>query len=247
MGVNLCIDVGNTRTKVGEFEGSKLVGSHTFSNEEVINNSMMLDEMDIHAIILSSVNKKISAELQLEKRGFNYVELSHTTPLPVKILYNTPETLGKDRIALAVGAFSAFPNTPVLVIDAGTCVTYDFVNQEGVYLGGAISPGIQMRLKAMHFGTDSLPLIQWDPNKLGMADLSGKSTISSMLSGVVNGLKGEIESFIVKYSENRPDLKIFLTGGDAEFFVKELKNGIFADPNLLLKGLNEILRYNLHK
>ena len=103
-----------------------------------------------------------------------------------------------------------------------------------------------MRLKAMHFGTDSLPLIQWEPKPRSKPDLSGKSTISSMLSGVVNGVKGEIEAFIVKYSEKRPNLKIFITGGDSEFFEKEIKKGIFADPNLLLKGLNEILSYNLH-
>lgn len=246
MALRLCIDVGNTRTKVGEFEDDELLRVHTFSNEEVLKNSKMLDEMELEAVILSSVNQKVSKSLDLNNKKFFTLELSHATPLPIKTLYLTPETLGKDRIALAVGAYKTFPRTNVLVIDAGTCITYDFINREGVFLGGAISPGIQMRLKSMHFGTDSLPMIQWDPKSKALPELNGNSTISSMLSGVVNGVNGEMTSFIVKYSKNRPDLRVILSGGDADFFEKELKNGIFADPNLVLKGLNEILRYNLH-
>lgn len=243
----LCIDVGNTRTKVGVFKDRELLNVYTLSNEEVVKNSMMLSEMEVEGLIISSVNQTVSSEIKLKADDYFFIDLDHQTPLPIKIFYSTPETLGKDRIALAVAGASKFPNQSVLVIDIGTCITYDFVNSQGEYFGGAISPGIQMRLKSMHFGTDSLPLIQWDSSKKSSIDLGGKSTISSMLSGVVNGIMGEIESFIVKYSKNRPDLKVILTGGDAEFFEKELKNGIFADPNLLLKGLNEILHFNLHQ
>jgi len=207
---------------------------------------MMLDEMEIEALIVSSVNTEVSSHLDLNNKNYSTLQLDHATPLPIRMKYETPETLGKDRIALAVAAHKIHSDEPTLVIDAGTCITYDFVDAEGTYYGGAISPGVQMRLKAMHFGTSSLPLINWQKEMKGIPELNGKSTISSMLSGVVNGAKGEMEAFIVKYSENRPNLKVLLTGGDAEFFEKELKNGIFADPNLLLKGLNEILDYNLH-
>ena len=245
MSVNLCIDVGNTRTKVGEFNGNELIQVHTLDNEDVLKNSMMLDEMSINALILSSVNETVSSALKLHDKDYPCIELDYSTPLPIKISYQTPETLGKDRIALAVAGASLFPNKAVLVIDAGTCITYDLVNENREYLGGAISPGVQMRLKSMHFGTDSLPLLQWNADSEDSPSAIGKSTITSMLSGAVNGIKGEMMSFIESSSEYRSELNVIISGGDAEFFEKELKNGIFADPNLVLKGLNEILLYNL--
>lgn len=246
MGSYLCIDVGNSRTKVGEFHDRELIKQHTFTNEEVLKNSMMLDEMDLDGLIISSVNQEVSELLKLEEKPFVCLQLNHETPLPIKLLYQTPDTLGKDRIAIAVGASVSFPHANVMAIDAGTCITYDLVTSDREYLGGAISPGLQMRLKAMHFGTSSLPLIHWNPNEFNMNSKIGTSTISSMISGVVNGIKAEMKSFIEDSSTKRSSLKVILSGGDADFFEKELKNGIFADPNLVLKGLNEILLYNLH-
>lgn len=246
MGLNICIDVGNTRTKVAEFEERRLVQTYVLANNEVAKNSMMLDEMPIDALILSSVNKKVSDTLSLKDKSFPTIILDHTTLLPIEIKYQTPETLGKDRIALAVGANAIFPAARVLAIDAGTCITYDLINKGGEYLGGAISPGIQMRLKAMHFGTGSLPLIDWNSYPDHSYEAIGTTTISSMISGVINGIIGEINEFIDKSADENDNLRIVMTGGDADFFEKALKNGIFADPNLVLKGLNEILLYNLH-
>jgi len=245
MAFYLSVDVGNTRTKVGEFEGSKLMKVHPFTNEEVLKNSLMWNEMDLSGIILSSVNEKVSNALNLDNKPYPILILDQKTPLPIELRYQSPETLGKDRIAIAVGCYAQFPKRDVLGIDAGSCITYDLVNKAGEYLGGAISPGIQMRLKAMHFGAASLPLIHWDASAYSNTESIGTTTISSMLSGVVNGIKAEILSFIAQYQQNRNDLKVVLSGGDAEFLEKELKNGIFADPNLVLKGLNEILLYNL--
>ena len=172
--------------------------------------------------------------------------LDQKTPIPIRLKYDSPETLGKDRIAMAVACKILYPNRNVLGIDFGTCITYDLVSQEGDYLGGAISAGVQLRFNAMHSGTASLPLIKWDPVGVKKIQKIGTTTNSSMISGVINGIKAEVLSFIEHYGENRNDLKVVLSGGDAEFFEKELKNGIFADPNLVLKGLNEILQYNLH-
>ena len=168
--------------------------------------------------------------------------MSHTTALPFTLEYQSPDTLGKDRIAAVAGAQAQFPNQNTLVIDAGTCVTYDFLTAEGVYLGGAISPGVQLRLRAMNHYTNKLPLLNWDGIKRPQS--VGNTTINSMLSGAVNGLVLEMRGFVERYEKQYKALKIVITGGDSNFFVKELKNGIFADPNLVLKGLNEILIYN---
>jgi type III pantothenate kinase len=246
MAFYLSIDVGNTRTKVGEFQESKLEKVHYFRNDEVMKHIPLLDEMELKGLILSSVNENVSNSLKLDDKPYPCLLLNQKTPIPLKLKYDSLDTLGKDRIAMAVACKTLHPNRDVLGIDFGTCITYDLVTKEGDYLGGAISPGIQMRFNAMHSGTASLPLIKWDPVSVKKVQKIGTTTNSSMLSGVINGIKAEILSFIEHYSEDRNELKVVLSGGDAEFFEKELKNGIFADPNLVLKGLNEILQYNLH-
>ena len=155
---------------------------------------------------------------------------------------DSPQTLGKDRIAAVIGAQSLLPAKNLLVIDAGSCITYDFLTGDRHYLGGAISPGVQMRLRSMNNYTNKLPLLSWEGVERPQS--IGRTTITSMLSGVINGIIGEMKSFIFEYEQQYERLKIVLTGGDSIFFEKELKNGIFADPNLVLKGLNEILIYN---
>jgi len=246
MGMRLAIDVGNTRTKVGEFQGNELLKTHYFTNDEVLKNSLMLDELNLEGLIISSVNQKVSKALPLKDKPYPCLILDQHTPLPIKLRYESKDTLGKDRIALAVGASACFPAQDVLAIDVGTCITYDLVNKEQEYLGGAISPGIQLRLKSLHTGTASLPLIDWQAQAGKSISFLGKSTMASMISGVVNGINGEIQSFINTYRNTYDNLTVIISGGDASFFEKELKNGIFADPNLVLKGLNEILLYNLH-
>lgn len=238
----LAVDIGNSRTKLGLFENRELLQIFSFPNDVLNKNTSIFSEYEIAASIISSVNTKAERALELDKLYPSAIRLTHKTPIPITIDYETPDTLGKDRIAAVVGAQMLFQNQALLVIDAGTCVTYDFLTAEKNYLGGAISPGVQLRLNSLNHYTSQLPLLNWGQET--RPKTIGSSTISSMLSGVVNGLIAEMQGFILDYKRQFPDLKIVLSGGDANFFEKELKNGIFADQNLVLKGLNEILIYN---
>lgn len=242
MAYNIAIDVGNTRTKWGLFNGDELEHSVTIKNEDLINNNQLFTEYAVQNIILSSVNENAEEALNLNEYKAKVIHLSHLLKLPYNLKYASPETLGKDRIAGVAAAKKLFPKANVLVIDAGTCVTYDFLTKENDYLGGAISPGVQLRLKAMNNYTNKLPLIDWVSSERPAS--IGNTTITSMLSGVINGLIGEMKSFVSDSEKQYSDLKIVITGGDAKFFEKELKNSIFADPNLVLIGLHEILKYN---
>lgn len=242
MRVNLAIDIGNSRSKFGLFEGKKLIQQKVYTNDQISAENEFFDTDAYDSIIISSVNLAVEKELKLNQLKVPLVELNHELPLPFKIEYKTPNTLGKDRIAAIAGGLSLFPNSNLLVIDAGSCITYDFLTATKRYLGGGISPGLQMRLKAMHSFTHALPLIEWEGND--SPQLTGDTTVNAMLSGVYFGIKGEINALIEAYEIQYPALKVVLTGGDAKYFEKELKNGIFADQNLVLKGLNEILVYN---
>jgi type III pantothenate kinase len=169
--------------------------------------------------------------------------LSANTPLPIENRYLTKETLGKDRIAAVVGAYDLYPNQNLLVIDAGTAITYDFINEKGQYLGGNISPGIEMRFKALNYYTGKLPRVQpkeW--NKL-----YGSTTEEAILGGVLNGVVFEVDKTIESFKEFYKNLKVIITGGDAEFFDNKLKNSFFVNFNLLALGLNRILEYNGEK
>ena len=158
-------------------------------------------------------------------------------------MYETPETLGVDRIALVSGAVKKFPNKNILIIDAGTCITFDFVNDKTVYFGGAISPGIEMRYKSLHAFTSKLPILE----KNYPQNFIGKNTIESINSGIVNGVTQEIKGVINQYKKKYTDLTVVLTGGDINFLAKQLKSSIFAHQNFLLEGLNEILIFNKNK
>lgn len=165
-----------------------------------------------------------------------------TTPIPFKNCYQSAATLGSDRIAAAVGAFTLYPSCNVLVIDAGTCIKYNFTNNHNEYLGGGISPGLQMRFKALHQFTSKLPLVEFNSETIS---LIGNTTQQSIISGVVKGTIAEIDGIINEYKNQYPDLVCVITGGDSEYLCKQLKNSIFANQNLVLKGLNDILNYNL--
>jgi len=168
------------------------------------------------------------------------IDLSHTTPLPFKNLYHNPEWLGKDRIAAAAGAYAAYPDTHVLIIDMGTAITLDILTSKGEYIGGNISPGLMMRFRALHAFTSHLPMLEKDEFS---AD-PGTDTRSAIVSGVQKGILYEIKGYIEHFSLLYPDLKAILTGGDADFFADKLKKPIFVVPNLVLSGLNFILDYN---
>lgn len=242
--MQLIIDIGNSGSKFAICSGLELIDSGYITNE---NSSAEITEIlkKFHPLkksIISSVREN-PPFVSYIKEHLTTLELSHTTPLPVKLKYNSPETLGRDRIAGAVGASILYGN-PILSIDAGTCITFDFVNENGEYEGGAISPGIEMRLKAMHQFTRKLPYVKFD-TATSPLPLIGKNTQECLLSGAVNGAAYEIEKSIEYYKEQYPTLKVVICGGDTTFLAKAVKNSIFADPLLVLKGLNIILQYNV--
>jgi type III pantothenate kinase len=233
--LNLIIDQGNTYIKIALFEDQKLI------EKKIVNHwDSIIPYFDkVKSIILSSVkNDKIPAFLSTHP---NFLFLDHTTKVPIVNKSRTPKTLGMDRLAAIIGASVKFPNSNVLVIDSGTCITYDILSVDNVYLGGSISPGLNMRFKSLHEQTSKLPLLNSDDST---PILVGDSTEKAIKSGVINGMLCEIDGIIERYKADYSDLKVILTGGDANFFDKDLKNSIFAAPDLVLTGLNELLKYN---
>ncbi len=237
--MNLIIDIGNTFVKLAVFENDSIVKQVAIRElkKEVIDE--IISEFNIKKGVFASVRDSIEDNLLL--KNYNFSQVTHKTPIPLAIKYKTPETLGLDRIAAVLGAKSISDKEDLLVIDMGTCVTYDLVNSNNEYLGGAISPGFEMRFKALNHFTGKLPLINFDKAKLKMI---GDSTESSILSGVYGGIKYELEGAICNYLSQYESLKVVVTGGDINLFDLEPKNRIFADEFLVLKGLNEILKYN---
>lgn len=240
--MNLIIDEGNTAFKLAVFSGNDLVKSQSFlpfERQEM--HSWISDYLtDIKHVIVSSVVEK---HLDLSRYKFNELLLDEHTELPIKNHYQTPETLGRDRLANAVGAWSKNKNGHSLVVDLGTCIKYDLVQHEKGYLGGNISPGLKMRLAALHEFTAKLPELPLQHTEFGF----GTDTASSMYNGALQGAYHEINGFLRKYAQEFPDLTIFMTGGDAKFFDKPFICDIFADSDLTLYGLNQILIFNVEK
>ncbi len=240
--MKLIIDIGNTRIKAALFEGQDLKHSLVFESTEAFLSSGILEKYPIkHCILASVVNEIGPFVAELEKK-LNVLVFTAVTPVPIKNLYKSAHTLGSDRLAGAVGGNNFSPNSNVLVVDAGTCIKYNFVNKNNEYIGGGISPGLQMRFKAMHTFTSRLPLLEADENS---DILIGTDSNESMISGAQNGAVAEVEGIIERYENQYPGIKVILTGGDVNFFEKRIKNSIFADPNLILKGLNVILEHNI--
>lgn len=235
--MNLIIDQGNSRTKIAIYQRGEMLDSATYDHFDTSQFLKWCDKYPVEKGIISSV---VGDELFLEMKKivpFPIVYFNHRSPLPFVLNYSTPETIGIDRLALASAAVGSFPGVNCLVIDAGTCITYDFISSEGVYQGGAISPGLQMKLKALNTFTAKLPLVKLKDK----VNLIGKSTADSILSGVVLGTCAEMDGTINAYKMRFPEMKIILTGGDAPLFAGYLKNSIFAAPEFLLTGLNNIL------
>ncbi|MCD4695658.1 MAG: type III pantothenate kinase [Bacteroidales bacterium] len=243
------IDQGNTLTKCALFLSNKLLDIRTFRKLTVKQLNLLFNEFElednklspVQNAIISSVSGKSNDLIESLNIRTNLIVLKSNTPLPITIKYKSPDTLGNDRIAAVVGASSLFKKTNLLIIDAGTCITYDMITDNGEYLGGGISPGINMRLKALNTFTGQLPLIELSEP----FDLIGNSTKNSILSGVMNGFISEVNGIIDRYLEIFPGIKIILTGGETKYFDKYLKNNIFAVSNLVLSGLKDILRYNV--
>lgn len=241
--IDLVIDWGNTRIKLGIIKEKKLIHTKTLQNKEIELIKTEIENLEtINACILSSVaNIEIETIEFIKNKCISFFEFDHTTKIPIVNKYKTPETLGLDRLSAVIGAWSLNPNENTLVIDAGTCIKYDLITQNSEYYGGSISPGLQMRLKSLQFYTDKLPLVELE----NIDYYIGTTTKESILSGVINGIIAEIKGFIDIYQKDYENLRIILTGGDAFFFDKKLKNIIFANSNLLIIGLNEILQYNV--
>lgn len=242
--MNLIIDAGNTRVKIAVFEKDKLIEVNVIDKKRILSElKKIVKEFKISFGILSSVSFISEKKIQKLEKLVDLMVLSSTTSVPFINLYKTPKTLGVDRIALVVGAVKKYPKKNILIIDAGTCITFDFVNQQSEYLGGAISPGIEMRYKALHVFTDKLPNLE---KKIPL-NLTGSNTNESINSGVVYGVINEIQGVINQYKLKYSDLTVVLTGGDTNFLAKQLKSSIFANQNFLLEGLNEILIFNKNK
>ena len=241
--MNLVVDIGNSFLKIYIFEEGQLIHFQQNRISERLRNPEYFYEMkSLSGAIVSSVSTVPGALIRLFKDlKINYLILDHNTPLPIKNLYKTPETLGKDRLAAVVGAYNIYTQHNVLAVDAGTALTFDFINYKGEYLGGNISPGLEMRFRALNFFTKKLPLLE----KADEVHLIGTNTREAIIAGVQNGIAYEIDMYIDKLRELYTDLKVILTGGDTFFFEHKLKNTIFAEPNLVAIGLNNILRYNV--
>jgi len=240
--MNLIIDVGNTRIKMAVFQGDAILVKEVVPKEKFLEKTKdYIKKYDCRHAIISSVGFLDEKKLQELHGLIDLVVLGISLKFPFKNLYATPQTLGVDRLALVTAASELYPKKNVLVIDAGTCITYDFISSTNEYLGGSISLGLEMRFKALHSFTEGLPVITPSVK----VSLIGNSTKTSMQIGVENGMIHEILGTIADYKANFQELTVVLTGGDLNFLSKRLKNSIFANPNFLMRGLNIILTHNI--
>jgi type III pantothenate kinase len=240
--LNLIIEQGNTATKIAVYEHDRLIESAVYSVFEASELSPLFERYPLENGIFSTVRKpdRVLADV-LSGRLKKFLFFDDRVKLPIGICYQTPETLGKDRIAAAVGAYYLHPESDVLVIDAGTAITYEVIEASGLYIGGNISPGLTTRFRALHQFTERLPLVK----ETELVPLVGTSTETAIMAGVVHGIAYEMDGYINAMREIYPDVFVFLTGGHSFYFEKRLKNAIFAVINLVLTGLNRILEYNV--
>ena len=246
----LAVDVGNTKIKVAVFEGSNLIERFDFYSSEVQKQiEFTLNKyQSISDLVVASVGNIPKEAFLVFEKQLNVHFITHETTFPFHNKYETPHSLGIDRMVLASGAVLNFPKQNRLVIDAGTCITYDFIDENNNYLGGAISPGIRLRYESLNNYTAKLPLLSLELFESQSEDSEphqfiGNSTSNSIHSGVLNGVQNEINGFIAQYQEVYPKFIIILTGGDADFLAKRLKNTIFANSNFLLESLNQTFQY----
>ena len=239
--MNLLFDLGNTNSKIAVYSNN-MVETQSFRDICINDIKKLKSTYPINNVILSSViYYKNEIKDYLQNNFKNFIELNSETPIPIEIIYKTKQTLGNDRIATAVGANNIFPNTNVLVIDIGTAITFDLINNKNQFIGGNISPGVTLRLQSLNEHTKKLPLVQKNEN----FKLIGNDTNSAILFGIENGILFEIEGYINHLQKKYKNLKIIFTGGDKFLFEKKIKIPIFVKSNLLFHGLNRILNYNV--
>jgi type III pantothenate kinase len=243
---NLVVDIGNTFTKIGVFEHDELLAANQYQSLDTAVITDFLNNHNISRAIISSVKPGVENWQSVLSEKTPVIWFNAEMTGGVNNRYQTQATLGPDRLAAVIAANHLYPGMNSLVIDAGTCITYDWVDANGNYFGGSISPGLKMRFKAVNYYTAALPLVNADET---FAETYGNDTTSSIRSGIQNGIKYELTGFIESYKSNIKDLNIILTGGDSIFFDTLLKNSIFApcikiDPHLVLKGLNAAIPHN---
>ena len=237
--MKLIIDIGNTSTKIALFDRQEIFATSNISDLTFESVQQFVAKQNISATIISSV-RDVDSQISSISDHYDALILSDKHLLPIKNNYKTNETLGKDRLAAVVGASFLYPERDIIVFDIGTCLTIDILNKKGEYIGGRISPGILMRYKALHTFTDKLPLVKQEKSTF----MIGNDTTTSISSGVQQGILAEIKLAVSEYRLHKNDAVAVVTGGDCFFFEKELKNSIFANPNLVLIGLNTILDFN---
>ncbi|MDD3108020.1 MAG: type III pantothenate kinase [Alistipes sp.] len=242
--MNLAIDIGNTLTKLTLMEQGHVLDSSRKEGEPMpwIAQTLATHPQIEAVVLVSSCGDKAELERELRRRVKRFLRFDATTPVPLKNGYETPATLGPDRMAAAVGASVIYPRQNVLVVDFGTAITFDVVSAAGVFVGGNIAPGAECRFKALHHFTRTLPLCEL-PESLPQQRM-GTDTLTAIQNGVVQGIIYEIEGYRRDVESRYPDLQVIFTGGDSYFFAKQLKNTIFATYDLVALGLNRILEYN---
>lgn len=248
--MNLLIDIGNTRVKAAVFDGPRCVAQRVTETPDAAWFDALVLAFDIRAAILSSTRGDADEVWRLlEERVPGAVRFTPDTPVPIGIDYATPRTLGRDRVAAAVGAATLYAGREAVIVDFGTALTIDRVTADGTFRGGVISPGVTMRLRALHDYTASLPLCDpfaadGEASREGPCALAGRSTREAIERGVLNSTAFEIEGYLARLRAENADLCVIFTGGEAKYFVKRIKNTIFAEPNLVFCGLNRILEYH---
>lgn len=248
--MNVAIDWGNSSLKVGWFDDLALTETRQFAT--ITELAHALAQQPVERGIVSSTSQPADVlENQLANLGVGsavtrWLFLDGQTPVPIQKAYDTPHTLGADRVAAAVGAMFLYPGDHCLILDLGTCITADWLDSEGIFRGGLISPGLRMRLQAMHAFTARLPLLEINRDSLpDWPRLDARNTRDAMLSGTMNGMRLELDGIIDEYRQRHPDSRVLVCGGDGPLFESRLKPPIFAVPPLVLWGLNRILHYNV--
>lgn len=239
--MNLVIDFGNTHTKIAWFDSGTMNNIVQTGNSDYISIIKNINSHACENAIFCSVGKiKNEIITSLKKQCHSVLRLDKNTPLPISIVYKTPDSLGYDRIASASGAHHAFPGENVLIFDFGTAITIDFLSLKGEYLGGNISPGLHMRFKSLSDYTSSLPLVEKDEAH----PLFGDDTQSAIAAGVQTGINYEVSGYIEEFVLRHANCRLVATGGDAEFIISGMKKSILLYPDLVMEGLNYILEYN---
>lgn len=248
--MNVAIDWGNSSLKVGWFDGPALIRTGHFLTVAELADA--LARQPVQRGIVSSTSWPADglqarlAEFGIGSTDEQWLFLTGQTPVPIQKDYDTPHTLGADRVAAAVGALFLYPGEDCLILDLGTCITADWLDRESVFRGGLISPGLRMRLRAMHEFTARLPLLAVNRDEPpGWPRLDARNTKEAMLSGAMNGMRLELDGIIAEYRHQHPDCRVLVCGGDGPLFESRLKPPIFAVPPLVLWGLNRILHYNV--